>query len=325
MKKTISVLLIIAVIATFLLSLTACYVSKPDTMEHLVGTYHLAFYTRKPKDAPAETEPTDMIKEKGITAYLVVKSDGNGYFVYKDNDTPVYAKSVKIDFTFDSEDAERVKEIRYTDGLTDKGDGYPGKGRETLGLNFGKKDKKLTYTMPAVFGRDFSQTVRYEKVSDATDLSYASAKTGSSLKAADYELNGLGVLYEGYYADEFPYVYYLYDIHTVDKKADLYYALKEDEVPHVERDLAVSWAHTEPTAENNFASLTVTIGDKTYQRSYPLMGNYLYANVPATETTPQMYISLNGDTREISEIIESCVSDYSQYKEMMEEQLNQAE
>ena len=317
MKKTITLLLVAAIIATLFIGLTACYVSRPDTMDHLVGTYALTSYTRKAKDAPSEEEATDMIKEKGIVAYLIIKNNGTGYYVYKDNNTALFARSIKITYSYDEDHSESVKEIRYTDGLTSSGDGYPGKGMETLGLNFSKKEKRLTYTMPAVFGRNYSQTVRYEKVDDSTGLSYAGNKLGTTIVASDYELNGLGLVHaDCSYYDGFPYLYMIYDIRPAEKKADFYYAMKEDEVACVERNLDVSWSVASET-EN---TLNITIGDRTYTRYSLVMNNYLFATYPATENYSEVYLSLMGDSREISEIISSDIENYHTHLEYLNQQ-----
>ena len=166
------------------LGLTACYPSKPGTMRDLTGTYQLSAYTRSydgETDQEGQTVAHDLIEERGVKAYLVVNGDGTGLYVYQDNNTAPSARLVHIQYTYDEDDASLVKEIVYTNGTSDSGDGYPGKGTEKLGLNFKRKTKDLTYTMPAVFGRKYSQTVRYTKVADAVDLGYVNAQLGVQL------------------------------------------------------------------------------------------------------------------------------------------------
>ncbi len=315
MKKIIVLLLCAAVIVCLCASFAGCYISKPDTMEHLVGTYRLESYTRTPKnsDSETETQSIDMIKDKGITAYLIVKSDGTGYYAYKDDSTPAYARSINIEYTYDGEKSDSVEKIRYDDGYDHTGDGYPGKGYEVLGLNFTKREKKLSFTMPAVFKRDYSQSVRYEKVSDTTDLSYVSEKMGGNLKATEFGLNGLSTL-SAY--DKTDCVYFIYDIRATEKKADLYYALKSDEVPHVERDLTVSWKKEKN--QDNIDVIHVTIGDITYTRYIP-MTNYLFYYEPATETTEAVSIGLTRTTDSIQTVIAQKTAEWEEEKRYLNE------
>ena len=230
MKKTALLLTIILVAALMASMLSACYVSRPAALKKVVGTYELTSFTQTypAENEESEAKTVDMIKEKEIKAYLVLASDGTGYYVYKDKDTELTTHKLNITYSYDEDDTSKVKEIYYTDGSDTSGDGAPNKGHERLGVYFKWTTKKLTYTMPAVLGRKYSQSVRYDKVDKATDLSYASKKMGATLVAPNYEVAQLdGILaYEGIYDSASPYIYYYIDYHPERSQASVYYALK---------------------------------------------------------------------------------------------------
>ncbi|MCR5741771.1 MAG: hypothetical protein K6G38_04890 [Gammaproteobacteria bacterium] len=168
------------------LSLTSCYASKPGSLKQLVGTYELTKYNRHDSDTTEETEADyNMILKNNIVAYLIIKDNGTGYYVYQDYDTDLYAVEVTIKYNYDDEDPDLVKEIIYSAFDSNKSihteDKYPGSMNETLGLNFKLFSKTLNNTYYAVFGRDYSQSVSYKKVSSKSDLSYASKKLDCNL------------------------------------------------------------------------------------------------------------------------------------------------
>ena len=286
MKKNICILLLTAIIAAMCFSLSGCYVSKPGKMSELVGTYELTSYTYRPKDLPDEEESENRISTRGITAYLVIKSDGTGYYAYRDNDTELWLKQVKIDYTYDDEEPDRIDRIRYNTGDAINSSDLPGTGAETLGLTFHRAKKSLNYSMPAILGRDYSTSVSYTKVSKSIDLSYVRNKMGMSTSfTAPYQMNGLdGVMYSERYTyggDDYEYIYYIVDIHPISMKADVYYALKSDGLDVKKTGLAITLSEG---SSSNEAILTIDgkrysrlLGDKfsPYLTEVNTDGNYL--------------------------------------------------
>jgi len=311
MKKVFLYVICIAMVALSLFGLTACYTSKPDTMGNLTGTYQLTYFTSKPKDAGQDVEPTDMIKEKGVVAYLVIKDDGTGYYTYKDNDTEAWVRSVRINYSYDEEDSSKVKEIRYTDGMGAKDtERYPGTGKEVLGLTFNKKEKKLHYNQPAVLSVKQSTVVTYEKVSDSFDLSYIAGKMSLVASVAQFEVSGLTNLSLGDYGETCPYIYYILSFNA-SGKVDEYYQLKSGGEPVVHNGLNVEVVAT--SAENN--TISIKIGEKTYTRVYSYsegLGRGLNITYPATEAEPERYEFLYNDGRPVSEIIAEQTEWYRQ-------------
>ena len=249
--------------------LSACYVSNPATLDNVVGTYELDTYTRTPKaDGETTYDSINMIEKYGIKAYLVLKENGRGYYVYKDNETPLYAKEIIVTYKYDSD--ELVESIYYNAGVSDKGDGYPGKGEEDLGVNFKKKRKRLAYNFPAIkigaIDRQFSQTVHYEKVSDKTDLSYVKGKLGN-VSVAPYEVQNLtGVhVFDGTYSDDKEYLYYIIDMNVTDKKATVY-SKKKGEEGVVNANVEVNYVI--PKSADAGENIKITVGDKSYEAAY---------------------------------------------------------
>lgn len=309
-KKIIGILVAVCLLAT-LLALTACYVSRPDTIENVAGTYKLAEFTRTPK---AETEEEqnnpdarkeDIIKQKGIEAYLIVKADGRGYYIYKDNDKPLYAREVKITFDYDEDNKEQVKEIHYTWDTSITGDGYPGRGKEPLGVNFSKSSKQLTYYLPSWDGllikREYSQQVRYERISSKTDPTpYYSGKIPA------YELanmDGIHVYNEGYYNDNAPYYYYLIDLNVVTMKANVCYLAKNADAQTVLSNVDVAYltqSEEEAAAEGHSPNLILMIGTEKYEAYLGAPPYSFFKYIPATEETMDAYYYFNNFGRDKS-------------------------
>ena len=179
MKRSFKLFSSLLVLCLMSFTLVSCYVSRPAAMSKLKGTYALTKYTYKEKDA--EGDPIDKIKAEGIVAYLVVTGEDYGYYVYKDDASDIIVQKVKVTYVYDDEEPTLVKEITYDNGLSIATTPYPGSGKEVLGLNFKLFSKTLNNTYNAVFGRNFSQSVSYKKVSSKTDLSYASKKMKAEL------------------------------------------------------------------------------------------------------------------------------------------------
>lgn len=265
MKKLSSIILATLSFLLLGVSLTSCYISNPAPMKDLVGTFLLTKYTRTYSESDANGESTstthNMIEEKGITCYLVVKDDGYGYFIYKDNETSLYCETIRIEYTYDSDETGKISRIDYTNGSNLSGDGYPGKGKEALGLNFKTFKKKLEFTMPSIFGRKYSQSVEYIKKSKDSTLDFVSKKLGATISAQPYEYKNLTGKYSLEYFDNYRYVYL--DLNIESKKASVYYR-----VLNTEDDLSLLNQDVTCTIEKgqNGDVLVMRVGDFSFKR-----------------------------------------------------------
>ena len=313
MKKALALVICFCLVATLFVALTACYVSKPATMAELVGTYALKSFTRTPKtEGEEKADPINLMEQRGIVAYLVVKDDGFGYYVYKDSDTALSAEQIKIHYTMDGEDETLVKEINYDNGSGRTGydHQYPGSGRETLGLTFAKKKKTLNFSNLQT--KQYSQSVSYEKVSNASDLSFVNKKLGVTLSAIDFgmkKLEGLLLYTGGSYDSQNPFIYLGLELNPVTMKATKYYALKEDEIAHKDENLSVTLTYTETGANLFISGLTFT---RTFSSYPPMLSaglNY------TTDDGVGMYLSTyylgeENQSESVDEILEGILENY---------------
>lgn len=266
MKKLLATLIVTVMLAAVACVAAGCYNSKPAVMSELVGVYELTQFTRWHTEGEGEqatTQESDLKAEKGIRAYLVVNDNGRGYYVYKDNEG-LSAKEVAITYTYDDKDPTQIKEITYSDGLATTGDGYPGKGRETLGLTFKLKDKTLNYYYAQFNGkllnRDYSQKVIYKKVSKSPALSYVESNLGVQLNVPRMEIAGLDgwQVYESYNESD-RLAYFYIDLHVAEGQATIYYMFREDGIPHQE-DRTVTFDVPQDTNQ----PIAIHVGDDVF-------------------------------------------------------------
>ena len=154
MKKKALLLVGILIIAlTFSTVLVAC---NPDKMENIVGTYKLVVDTR----TQYEQETVDNIATYGREAYIVLTGEDYGYYIYKDNDTPLCARKVKLKYTLNDEN--QVTLISY----------ILGEGVNSKTFNVDSRDRiALISRWPSASKIIDAYDVRFNKVSDKTDLS----------------------------------------------------------------------------------------------------------------------------------------------------------
>ena len=94
MTKTIKKLLALALIFSFLLAATGCYVVQSQKMRDLKGTYKLTTYTYTPKYERKEgytPKSKDYIngEEYMYEDYLVITGEGKGYYVTRGTYIPI--------------------------------------------------------------------------------------------------------------------------------------------------------------------------------------------------------------------------------------------
>lgn len=333
MKKYILPVAVAMVLFIAVFVMASCYLSRPAEEESVEGTYELFVFTRTPRsdlvEEGAENTTVNLIETKGITAYLVLKGDGRGYYVYKDNQTPLFAREVRVTFDYEDEDKTIVEEIHYSWDSSIGGDGWPGKGKESLGVNFKDSKKILAFNLPAgdswLINREYSQTVRYQKVSDKTDLSYVFSKVGE-VSYASYEtanLDGIHVFSEGYGYDNLPYAYYIVDLNPVTMKANVvYYDKAEDQqktLTNVDVTAKVPTKEEIQQANEEMRSIpdiVVKIGNEEFKMYYNegSPANTFRKVMEATETTEygELYFVNYGRTQTVTEIVQAITEQHRQ-------------
>ena len=71
-RRLISLATVLALLILSAAVLSGCYVVKSGKMYKIEGTYQLTSYSGK----------SDYIAERGMTLYIVIRSDGTGYYAY---------------------------------------------------------------------------------------------------------------------------------------------------------------------------------------------------------------------------------------------------
>ncbi len=257
MKKLTS-LLIASLILALSVTFTGCFYIDADTKKAIAGTYEL---TRYYKSGNAENT-VDVLKEKNIVCYLVIPEEGNGYYVYKDDDTDAYALESKISFEESKEEKDKYEYVVYTNDVAPSSEKF---GYRKGGLNKQYPVFKGSI-LDGTLTTDYTVYIDYKKVDSAQDLSYVTKKI------KDLPVYKLGeYAYNGYFrkssidcpaenheqADE--YVYYFIRLDSLAKKATEYYMKRGDKIRRVQTvDYSVAPAKNEYGNDN----YNLTIGDK---------------------------------------------------------------
>lgn len=255
--KKIRVILSVLLIAAMLAALSGCFVIRGQKMHNLKGTYKLTNYTYTPqyeyKGSPTRTGTDYINDEKHLWEdYLVITDSGMGYYIHKAVGIPAYVKEVSLSYEYSEEDSSKIEYVVFKDVLTTTAES----GKNRVGVN----GNVLNYSKSAmdipkleILGGGYIRTedisVRWEKVDDATDLSYVKGKLGE-LKEYDYTGYGARGIYElnspteietGNAVDsKFQYLYYVVDTAKGVTNAKVYYALKETPTQHVEKTVPFS-------------------------------------------------------------------------------------
>ena len=187
MKRTIALCLLLALFAA---ALTGCYQIRAAEPDQIYGTYELVTYTHsvtkentgETAEGESNTETENMIETHGITSYLVVIDSENGYYYYKDNETPAVCYKVSISLLESSDEEEKGKYTYLTFSY----------GNESVKLGivapsgiFSSKTR-LNVTHPEWRGNLIAGNVRYagsthtvfSRVNKATNLSYLEKQVG---------------------------------------------------------------------------------------------------------------------------------------------------
>ena len=274
MKKVCKITAVGILAVLILSALCACYFVDAGKMSKLKGTYKLTYCTMDiAYEGSVPNSVENLMETKNIVAYLVVTGESDCYYIYKDNDTELYCKQVKGTYTYSQEDRELIEYFEYTDGISSTSKKYPGSGSEKFA--FHAKNKNLNYQTMAhkVNGKVWVKTgydVDYDKVDNATDLSYVEKELGVKLIPSSYNMRHFSAEYnlarsiENVSQANDLYVYDIYNINPSTMTATRYYKLKSDGIHNEQNNLAVTY--TERTAGMDYDK--IKIGDLEYETDY---------------------------------------------------------
>lgn len=292
MKKLLSILLVMLLTLGF----AGCYTINSGTLNEVVGTYEMKSFTRTYNGKGShEAGTVDYIKDKHAVSYVVVSESGIGYYIYKDDETPLTCIQLKMTFTPSTEHEGKYDYVKAVDG----------KGHESsYGIHARDKALNPPY-LPAIdlgpLQRDYSESISYKRVDKAQDLSYVEKNIGKQSYAEfdNYKYHGAYVISisDNTYSD---YIcrYVIYD--AVNKKATLKYALKSDCVA----------AEKEIDFTVNPSEYKITVDGNDYNSGYYIERHYLYP----TEYG-DVYITENMYKVEEEDIDDSIASEIENYLE----------
>lgn len=235
-KKILTSVMLACIVLFSLLQLSSCYTIKSGKMRSVEGTYELSSYSTDKNE----------IEENGIKLFIVIISDGTGYYAYEDKDTPLYVSELRCRFTADAEKSGYYSyvDLNFTGGNDDW---------HTFGINSRLRNKNLNSYKPKYQGNIFDGTygvkyyidVDFTRVSSKTNLSYVEKIFGKQ-EVKPYKFKQFeGVyFYSGASSDDTafdsaaypsPYVYYYMNVDLYSNKGEVWYMLKSDEIQKNEK------------------------------------------------------------------------------------------
>jgi len=232
MKKTTKRVLSLTLMLALLLSVSAlfsgCYIVNSEKMKKIEGTYELTSYSGE----------GDYIASNEMKLYVVIRSDGTGYYAYKDKNTEPHIAELRCSFEADPEESGKYSYVSLDFG---NGNGATKLGVQAAGLfeidtRLGSSTLRWKNVSKPSLGT-YTVHVGFTRVSKATDLSYIHENFGEykvlphgSLRYEGlYEISGFIISTDlGAFPDD-PYIYYFSDIDVIGGTIKTYYMLKSDE------------------------------------------------------------------------------------------------
>ncbi len=170
MKKIRTIILAVCMFVCSIFA-TGCLV-QPQKMEKLKGTYKMVTYTMT-----FEEKTTNVMEAQGLEVYLVITGESKGYYAKKSNDVLAYVKEVDLVYEADEEDSDKIQKVNFKDSKEYK---------ITWGNSLYVIKDEVYFKCPEVAKQE-ERHIRYEKVSDKTDLSYVKEKLGSDVPVYGYD------------------------------------------------------------------------------------------------------------------------------------------
>ena len=302
MKKVKCLLALILVLAS-IVSLTSCYVISGQTMKKFKGTYKLTKYTYTPSHERKEgyTERThDYVNdaEYKYEDYLVITGTDKGYYVHKDASGNSYIKEVTLSYEYSEDKPSKIEYIVFNDSITvnDKDCETNRLGVNKKALNYAKSAFNFTQILTDKPMRSEALSIRWEKVDNATDLSFVNEQIGNTkfykysafARRGIYELTAMRNVETSEYLDV-PYQYYYIVVDTADgvNTVKAYYATKEAPTEQITRTLAYS-------AQDDFS--TMTIDGKVWSLEPQFLSYY----ISETDGIENQYRLVNNDISDTS-------------------------
>lgn len=191
MKKKLVAVLSAVLLVACALACFACARVDAGKMDRLVGTYQLTKYRRK---FSGKDEEIDFLETRDITAYLVIDGTEFAYVAYRDNETELSCRQVRIEYEYEKDDndilTDKIKTVllKYSD--YDSKDPSQCLGRAHLG--FVKSSSTLNVSGLSNWARnplriESTDSMELKKKNKAKDLSYVEKQLGVKLEVTPYK------------------------------------------------------------------------------------------------------------------------------------------
>ena len=228
-RRLISLALVLILILSAATVLSGCIVTKSAKMKFVEGTWELTAYSGD----------SDWLTERGMELIMVIRSDGTGYYGYRDNDTEPFVSELKCRFITDTEDSRKYQFVEID---------FEGKGEyHKLGIYADYRNQKMNSRQVQWKGNlfegaeiDYYIDVGFTRIDKATDRSVLDERF-AGVHTVPYGIRKHDGAYEfkalegGVYPDDegsglfSPLVYLYLDLDFYSGKGTAYYMLKSDE------------------------------------------------------------------------------------------------
>lgn len=311
-RRILSFILVLTLILSLSTLLSGCYVVKSGKMDKIEGTYKLTGYSGD----------TDYISERGIELYVVIRSDGTGYYAYKSNDTEPHISEIRCSFTADPEESGKYEYVSI-----EFGNGNEPIKLAVVAAGLFEISTNLNSQTPVWAGNLFEGTahiayyidVDFTRVSKATDLSHVHSEFGN-YNVVPYRAMG----YDGAYEllnttnsantpidaeiPENPFIYCYFDMDVVAQKGKMWYMLKSDEVA---RTIEFSTSIT----ANYDSGFSFRFGNTDVRTEKIMSSIYLYVPYTTEAGEFSLYFTFRGPMTE-ENILANAQSEYEYYLEL---------
>jgi hypothetical protein len=298
--------MVLALILALTPLLSGCYIVQSGKMNWIEGTYQLTSYGGK----------SDYMAERGIKIFMVIRSDGTGWYGYQSNNSEPYITELRCRFTQDTEKSGYYSYVEID---------FAGNGTyENFGIQASRTDSSLNSSEAVWAGNlfegdlhiDYYITSRFERVDKSTELDKLKELFG------DHPVMPRGIMnfdgtYEGFglvasenspsaTIPDDPFVYLFVDIDLLNGKGKAWYMLRSDEQAKT-NEFAVSIL---PEATNGFM---LKFDDVQVRVERSSSSGYVY--IPYTTDVGEfnLYLAFRADFYTDEEITQNVADIYNNY------------
>lgn len=305
-RRLLSLIMVLALILALTPLLSGCYIVQSGKMNWIEGTYQLTSYGGK----------SDYMAERGIKIFMIIRSDGTGWYGYQSNNSEPYITELRCRFTQDTEKSGYYSHVEID---------FAGNGTyQNFGIQASRTDSSLNSSEAVWAGNlfegnlhiDYYITSRFERVDKSTELNKLKELFGDhpvmprGIMNSDGTYEGFGLVasensFSATIPDD-PFVYLFIDIDLLNGKGKAWYMLRSDEQAKT-KEFAVSIL---PEATNGFM---LKFDDVQVRVERSSSSGYMY--IPYTTDVGEfnLYLAFRADFYTDEEITQNVADIYNNY------------